>query len=147
MSTSDWTATERRLTVATGIAPLVVSIVVAMIAALVFGSGESVFLLVALVPIAYLTLFAFVLPSLWVVKQVDKESVWSFSLVCGASVVAPWFLLYMMFFAEPGSAKYGGAPLSALAVLSVPGALAAISAGFIYSLFGTTRPPSEGKRL
>jgi hypothetical protein len=136
MSTSDWTSTERRLTVATGTAPLVVSILVAMVATFMFDSGDSVFLLAALVPVAYLTLFAFVLPSLWLVKRVDKESVWSFSLVCGTSVVVPWFLLYMMFFGEPGSAKYGGAPLNALALLSVPGGLAAVAAGFIYALFG-----------
>ena len=106
----------------------------AALAVFIFGS-EAIFLLIALLPAAYLTLFLFVLPSLWLLRRLRQEALWSFSAVCGVSSVAPWFILYAVFFSE-GPAKYGGAHVQVLALLLVPAVLAAASGAAIHWRFG-----------
>ena len=55
MPSTEWGLRERRLVVATAVAPLAVVTGVAALAVLFFGS-EAIFLSVALIPLAYFTL-------------------------------------------------------------------------------------------
>jgi len=144
MPSTEWGLRERRLVVATAVAPLAVVTGVAALAVLFFGP-EAIFLSVALIPLAYFTLFLFVLPSLWLLRRSRLEGLWSFCLVCGSSTLVPWFVIYSIFFSTSGaeSSKYSGAPLQVLTLLLVPAVLATVSAAAVYRLFGR-RPGENG---
>ena len=144
MPSTEWSNKEKKLILATGVTPLAVVAVVSAVAVSRFGS-EAVFLAVALVPVAYATLFFFVLPALWLLRRTGKESLLSFSATCTLSAIVPWFVLYMVFLSAsgPGAAKYSGAPLQVLLLLSVPAMFSAMAAAAIYKLFGE-RPAKNG---
>jgi len=88
MANQQWSVEERRQVVAAGVAPLLVSLAITIVVYLVEG-GEAVFVLVALVPLSYATLFFFVLPSLWLLGRLGRESSLSMSAVCGVATFAP----------------------------------------------------------
>jgi hypothetical protein len=144
MSSTEWSSKEKKLVLATAVLPLVVATAVSAVAVARFGSDAG-FLAVALVPAGYATLFFFVLPALWLLRRLGKESLLSFSTTCALSAVVPWFVLYAAFFSASGlgAAKYSGAPLQVLLLLSVPAMFSAMAAAAIYKLFGY-RPAKNG---
>lgn len=107
MTLASWSAEERRLALATGSVPLAISSALASLAALLKDGADALLLLVALVPAAYLTLFAFVLPGLRLLRRVRQERLWSFVTVCGLSVVPPWLALYAMCFGDLATWRLG----------------------------------------
>jgi hypothetical protein len=144
MSISEWSNKESKLILSTAGAPLVVAAAVSAVGVVRFGP-DARFIAVALVPAAYATLFLFVLPTLWLLRRIGKESLLSFSAACALSVIIPWFFLYMVFFSAYGSGttKYSGAPLQVLLILSVPAMFSAVTAAAIYKLFGN-QPVKNG---
>lgn len=137
---ADWTRDERRLAWAAGAAPIAVSGIVASLSAWFAGATEAVMLFVMLVPAAYFTLFALVLPSLWLLKRFGRETWWSFAAVCGLSVVLPWLAMYAVFFGQATSGKFGGGIAQMATLLLLPGGLAAAAGALIYRSFGARRP-------
>lgn len=136
MTNPDWNSRERRLALATGIAPLVASILLAAIAAMVTGQIQVLAVTVAIIPAAYFSLFAFVMPSLMLLRRFGKESLWSFACVCGLSVVLSGLVLYFVIFGRNLSKPFNIALFDALQILMVPGLVAALVGAFIYSNFG-----------
>jgi hypothetical protein len=132
MSNQSWSAEERRQVVAAGLAPLIVSLAVAGIA-FIYAGNEAVFVLVALLPASYATLFFFVLPSLWLLRRFGRETPLSFPVVCGIATFGPWFALYVLLF-PAGTSKYSGAPIQVLTVLALPAVFAAVAGVVVYRL-------------
>jgi hypothetical protein len=117
---------------AAGIAPLVVSLV--LFACVWFYAGsEGIFVLVALLPASYATLFFFVLPTLSILRRFKQETGFSMSVACGGATLAPWFALYLAFF-PAGTGKYSGAPAHVMGLLALPALLAAVAGLVVHRL-------------
>lgn len=132
MSDHEWAPEERRQVVAAGLAPLVISLVVAGIA-FTYAGSEAIFVLIGLLPASYATLFFFVLPSLWLLRRLRRETVLSVPIVCGIASFAPWFTLYISLF-PAGTGKFSGAPIQVLTILALPALLAAAAGVVVYRL-------------
>jgi hypothetical protein len=109
--------------------------------AFIYAGSEAIFVLVALLPSSYATLFFFVLPSLWLLRRFGKETLFSFPMVCGIATLVPWLVLYLLLF-PAGTSKYSGEPIRILAILAVPTLLAAIAGVVVYRL-GAREPRSN----
>jgi len=136
MSDHEWAPEERRQVVATGLAPLFVSLAVAGVA-VIYAGGEAIFVLVAVLPASYATLLFFVLPSLWLLRRFGRETLLSFAMVFGTATLVPWFTMYVLLF-PAGTGKYSGAPIQVLTILALP-ALFAAAAGVVVYRFGAQR--------
>lgn len=139
MGNTNWNTKERRLVIATGLSPLVVSLLTASIPVVVYGKIEALASLLAIIPIAYFTLFAFVLPSLFLLRKFQKESIWTFSSVCGLSVVLSGLTLYLTFFGRSFSRIPIGAFLDVIKILLIPSMIATIIGAVVYVTLGSKR--------
>lgn len=132
---TEWHPDEKRLVLATELAPLAVSAVVAIAAAVMAGSVEALLLIVPLVPFAYLTLILGVLPCLWLLRRLRMETLWSFSAACGVGTIAPGLALYALL--DDGAVEDGGGGAFArlmLLLLLPGGGLAALAGAVVYRL-------------
>ncbi|WP_431046247.1 hypothetical protein [Roseateles sp. L2-2] len=127
----DWSAQERKQLVATGLAPLLASAVLAG-AALPLVGGDALTLFALLVPVSYAMLVFCLLPAIWLLRRLKLQSTWSVATACGLAILLPGVALYGCFPAEEG--KYAGATGYMLLLLALPAAIAAVAGAMIHRI-------------
>jgi hypothetical protein len=131
---SSWTISEKRQVVAVAASPTVVVIVTAIILAVWQSEDFTLFGLFTL-PLAYLTLFIFVLPALTVARRLGKESAVWFVATVSLSVFIPWGLIYLAYAATLPAQEHPPTSL-VLCVLSLPTVVSAFVAAAVWWFFG-----------
>lgn len=114
-----WQPHERKSSLLVLASPMVVAFLTACASTLVL-STEAVFAFPVFVIIAYTSPLLFVLPSIALLRKIVPLTRLRFASAVAIAGTLPWFLLYLVFFSTPGSAKYGGAPGYILVALTPP---------------------------
>lgn len=114
-----WQPHERKSSLLVFASPMVVAFLTACASTLVLAT-EAVLAFPVFVIIAYTSLLFFVLPSIALLRKIAPLTRLCFSSAVAIVGNLPWFLLYLMLFFSPGSAKYGGAPEYILVALAPP---------------------------
>lgn len=131
-----WQTHERKSSLLLLASPMLVAFLTACASALVL-STEAVFAFPVFVVIAYTSLLFFVLPSVALIRKIVPLTRLGFASAVAIAGTLPWFLLYLVFFSDPGSAKYGGAPEYILIALAPPLLASLLVAHLVYPHLST----------
>jgi len=135
-----WQPRERKAAMLALVSPLIVAIATAcsLIPAL---SIEALLFTPFIAFGAYASLLFFVLPTLALLKKLKPLRRVGFSATVSVAGTLPWFMLYLAFFATPGSAKYGGTPGYIILFLASPLAFSFLVSYLIYPQIKQSKLP------